>query len=132
MGGKSDLNYLLKNMEPSLNEGVFVFATVQDKNVLNEASIIACIDESEGLSVVLAKEIADDLNLEYDFIARWITLNVYSSLNAVGLTAAVSKALAKQNISCNIVAGFHHDHIFVPKDDALKAVKALKNIKNNE
>lgn len=55
----------------------------------------------------------------------WITLEVHSALDAVGLTAAVSHVLAKENISCNVIAAYHHDHIFVGKEDAQKALKAL-------
>ena len=68
---------------------------------------------------------ADRMQLEYSFVAKWITLTVHSSLEAVGLTAAFSKALAEENISCNVVAGYFHDHIFINKKDAQKALIVL-------
>jgi hypothetical protein len=65
-------------------------------------------------------------------VCAWITLTVYSSLEAVGLTAAVSKALTDANISCNVIAAYHHDHIFVPIQDAQHAMKVLENLSENE
>jgi hypothetical protein len=67
-----------------------------------------------------------DSGLEYHFTAAWITLRVHSALDAVGLTAAVSLALTDAGISCNVVAGFHHDHLFVPHTRAADAVRVLE------
>lgn len=75
---------------------------------------------------ILKKEIAEKLNLEYSMIMSWITLSVHSSLEAVGLTAAFAKALSDKGISCNVVAAFYHDHIFVSKKDTEKAMQILK------
>ena len=75
--------------------------------------------------MILPKEKADAMNIPYSTTCAWITLTVHSSLEAVGLTAAVSKALTEANISCNIVAAFYHDHIFVPIADAPRAMDAL-------
>ena len=68
------------------------------------------------------------MNLTYHFVAKWITLNVHSSLEAVGLTAAFSNALAEAGISCNVVAAYYHDHIFVAKADADKAMEVLRKL----
>ena len=78
--------------------------------------------------MVLRKEHADRLGLEYDYVAGWITLRVHSALEAVGLTAAVSATLANGGLSCNVVAGFYHDHLFVPHDSAGQAVKLLEDL----
>jgi hypothetical protein len=64
--------------------------------------------------------------LEYSFTASWITLTVHSSLTAVGLTASFSKALSDENISCNVVAAYFHDHIFVDAKDASRAMEVLE------
>jgi hypothetical protein len=84
--------------------------------------------ESEGTTIIVRKETADQLNLKYDFIAAWITLTIHSSLDAVGLTAAFSTALANEGISCNVVAGYFHDHLFVNSEDAENAMKILQTI----
>lgn len=90
---------------------------------------LATIREDEGWTAVLRVEDADAAQLAYDFVAAWITLTVHSDLAAVGLTAAVSRALADAGIACNVLAGLHHDHLLVPEsraDDALAAIRALR------
>ena len=84
--------------------------------------------EAEGFTIILTKQTADNLQLHYTFIAAWITLTVHSSLQAVGLTAAFSTALSQAGISCNVVAAFYHDHIFVAKVDTEKAIAVLHQL----
>jgi len=81
--------------------------------------------EKEGRTVVLAKEDAENFGLPFEFVAAWITLNIHSALEAVGLTAAFATALGENNISCNVIAGFYHDHIFVDVKDKEKAMTVL-------
>ena len=125
MPGEKNLEILLKKMKPTLNEGDYVFCTKKDVKEIDFNDVIFTFKEQEGITIVLKQEIADRLQLEYSFVAKWITLTVHSSLEAVGLTAAFSKALTKENISCNVVAGYFHDHIFVDKKDAQKALIVL-------
>lgn len=110
-------------MEPTLREGEFVFTDTSPlpADVVVEASV----REAEGPSAVISREDADRLGLPYDFVAAWITLTVHSSLDAVGLTAAVSSALAGAGISCNVIAGLRHDHLLVPADAVEPAMEAL-------
>jgi len=125
MQGEKELSHLLKNMNPTLNEGEYVFCTKKKMKEEYFNNVIMVFKEQEGITIILSKVEADRLHFEYSFIAKWITLNIHSSLAAVGLTAAFSKALTQENISCNVVAGYHHDHIFVDKKDAQKAMTVL-------
>jgi hypothetical protein len=125
MPGEKELESLLKEMKPTLNEGDYVFCTRKDMKELDFNDVIFTFKEQEGITIVLKQEIADKLRLEYSFVAKWITLTLHSSLEAVGLTATFSKALTEENISCNVVAGYFHDHIFVDKKDAQKALNVL-------
>lgn len=125
MSGEKKLDRLLKKMKPALNEGDFVFCTRKDMKAFDFDDIIMTFKEEEGITIILEQQVADRLQFEYSFVAKWITLTVHSSLEAVGLTAAFSKALAEENISCNVVAGYFHDHIFVNKKDFQKALTVL-------
>jgi hypothetical protein len=125
MTGESNLNILLNTMKPKLNDGEFVFCTLKDLALVDLKGIVLLFKEEEAMTIIVKKETADALNLGYSFIASWITLTVYSSLEAVGLTAAFSSALSEGGISCNVVAAFYHDHIFVDRKDAKKAMEIL-------
>ena len=126
MTGEKDLNKLLKTIKPELNAGDYVFCTVNDINPVNINEVILTFKEQEGTTIIIKKELADSLNFKYSLVFAWITLTVHSSLEAAGLTAAFSSALSQQGISCNVVAAFFHDHIFVDKKDAGKAIEILK------
>src|SRR5262249_10928383 len=125
---EKDLRNLLQSMKPTLHNGDYVFCTAKDIKQVDIDNVILFFKEEERFTIVLEKEIADRQQLGYSFVAAWITLNVYSSLEAVGLTAAFSNALAKENISCNVVAAYYHDHIFVDRKDAEKAMKILNKL----
>lgn len=126
MPGETDLQTLLKSMRPELQPGDYVFCTMPDTNPVLLKNALMCFREQEGLTLVLQKEQADALQLSYSFVTAWITLTVHSSLEAVGLTAAFATALAEENISCNVVAAYYHDHIFVAKPDAARAIAVLE------
>lgn len=123
-----DLATLLKNTDPVLQPGKYYFATLSQQDLLPFSQIIASIREKEGLSVVVSEQTAQAYSLEVQFPCAWITLNIHSALEAVGLTAAFAKALAKAGISCNVVAGFYHDHIFVPFEQAQQAMAVLQTL----
>ncbi len=123
MAGEKNIKELLRSISPKLNEDTFVFCTVKDGKYGDcaEAMPIASYLEEEGLTLVIKKERADRLGYVYEGVFKCITLEVYSSLESVGLTAAVSAKLCEHNISANVFAGFYHDHIFVPLNMAPKA-----------
>ena len=127
-----ELDLLIQSMNPVLNPGTFAFVSVSDQNRLRNTEIIASIREEEGFSAVIREEDAAALGLPVLFRSAWITLTVNSDLEAVGLTAAFAGALAKAGISCNVVAGAFHDHLFVPVEQAEKAMNVLKALQTSE
>jgi len=132
MTGETDLKKLLQSMKPGRNEGEFVFFTVESLKQAKMLDPLCMFQEQEAVTVILSKEQADESSLPYSNTFAWITLTVHSSLAAVGLTAAVSKALTEANISCNVVAAYYHDHIFVPITDADRAMNVLENLSKKE
>lgn len=127
MTGEKNLEVLLAAMHPVQRGGEYVYAMWPDGRPL-VPGVEAAVREAEGLTVVLPRAVADREGLAYDFVVAWITLEVHSALEAVGLTAAVSKALAEARISCNVLAGFHHDHLLVPVADAPRALEVLAGL----
>ncbi|MBK7318183.1 ACT domain-containing protein [Candidatus Villigracilis affinis] len=125
MSGEINITKLLQNMKPELNAGEYVYCLADSKEQVVTLDPLCYFLEKEGVTMILPKEKADAMSIPYATTCAWITLTVHSSLEAVGLTAAVSKALTEANISCNIVAAFYHDHIFVPIADAPRAMDAL-------
>ncbi len=123
-----ELDELLRSMQPVLNEGRYVFASVPAGTSVQLSQVVASIREPEGLSVVLARALAVRLGLSSMFDCAWITLTVQSDLSAVGLTAAFADALGRAGISCNVVAGAFHDHIFVPEHQAHAAMATLHGL----
>lgn len=127
MAGITDLDQLLQSMNPTLAEAEFVFCTVsgvlKDYLDLNPA---ATFIEAEGLTLVVERSVAEKAGLSFEGSYRQITLTVHSSLEAVGLTAAVANKLASKGISANVIAAYYHDHIFVQTSKAKAAVLALE------
>ncbi len=119
-------------MRPELKSDAYVFCTVGDDYVFDNKIVRCFFKEEEGITLILSKQDADHLNLKYTYVAAWITLKVHSSLAAIGFTAAFSSALSNHGISCNVVAAFYHDHIFVPYLDATKAMRVLQSLSIQE
>lgn len=126
--GEMDLGALRRELAPLLHPDTFVYCTFADFRIPTTVRPIFTFCEQEGLTVVLRKEEAIDLGCSYQFECRLVTLTVHSSLHAVGLLACVTGALAGEAIPCNAVAGFHHDHLFVPADQADHAMEVLRRI----
>jgi hypothetical protein len=125
MRATSDLDTILSNMHPVLHSGRYAFVRLPPDATLDLSSVVASIREAEGLSVVLPEKVALDHGYPVAFTAAWITLTVQSDLAAVGLTAAFSRVLTQASVSCNVVAGVHHDHVFVPFEQAQRAMEVL-------
>ncbi len=122
----ADLKEILTRLQPELHPGRYAFVALPSDMTLDPKHIVASVREPEGLSVILPEQVAQNLNLPVAFTVAWITLTVHSDLAAVGLTAAFSHALAQAGISCNVVAGVHHDHLFVPIEQSQQAMEALR------
>lgn len=128
MNGENNLQTLIKSMRPILNEGEYIFYTLPESATIDLNDVLCFFKEKEGNTIIISKKVADEKGFEYTFVASWITLTVHSALEAVGLTAAFSTALGEANISCNVVAAYYHDHIFVATKDAQKAMKVLEDL----
>ncbi|MBT5718569.1 MAG: ACT domain-containing protein [Gammaproteobacteria bacterium] len=130
MAGEEDLDNLLALLNPSLLAGDFVFCTVENAQYGDFADLqpIASYQEEEGLSLLLARGAAESAGLAYESVFSCISLMVHSSLDAVGLTAAVSGRLAAHGISANMIAAYYHDHIYVPQNKAQLALQVLAEL----
>ncbi|MDA2805303.1 ACT domain-containing protein [Nocardiopsis suaedae] len=124
--GERDLTRLISGMRPELREGEYVFTHAPE--VPPGVRPVATVAEDEAITIVCSRAEADAAGLSYDYVAAWIELKVHSSLEAVGLTAAVAGALGQEGLSCNVVAGFFHDHLFIPYDERERAVSALEGL----
>lgn len=123
--GEKSLDRLIRSMNPVLRGGTYVFCTVsRDADV--PAAAVAVFREEEARTVVLERGDAESHRLNALYAADWITLTVHSDLDAVGFLAAVSGALAKAGISCNVFSAVHHDHLFVPAGQGQAAVEILR------
>jgi hypothetical protein len=126
--GETNLSILLRTMQPTQEAGTYVFCPVGLSFAIPWPEVVGFFREAEGVTLILRQEVADQLGLPYEFVAAWLMLTVHSALAAVGLTAAVAQALAAENISCNVVAAYYHDHLFVAQADADRALAALRQL----
>jgi hypothetical protein len=119
-----------RSLRPRLEAGDFVFCTLEESSYGDYAGCgpIACVAEAEGLTLVLQQQAAEQAGLDYIGLFKCITLDLDSSLHATGLTARIAAALAARAIPANMVAGYFHDHIFVPAEHAAEAVSILSGL----
>jgi len=115
--GERDLAKLLADLQPELSPDRYAF--VPTDNPRFDDGVFALVREDEGVAAI-----------RVDPAGEWarISLGVHSNLEAVGMTAALSRALTEAGISANVVAGLHHDHIFVPWDRREQALKVLQGL----
>jgi uncharacterized protein len=132
MNGETNLARLLATMRPVLNPGEYVFCTTTADSSIPMEQVLGSFWEPEGLTLIVSRDAAEVWGLPYSHVMAWLMLTVHSSLAAVGLTAAVAAALAQANISCNVVAAYYHDHIFVSHADAEAALSVLRALSEQE
>ncbi len=128
--GENRLSVILQTLEPSLRHGDYVFCTFPAANYgdYSEMEPIASCWEREGLTLVVPRDAADKHGFRYATAYRAVSFGVHSSLDSVGLTAVVTQRLAAAGISVNVIAGYFHDHLFVPSDVAEKALEELHKL----
>ena len=128
MSGELNLGNLLKTLSARLVEGVYVFATLPDGPIPTDLKPRMIFQEAEGTTFILLKTEAEALGLAFDFPCRMITLDVHSSLEAVGFIARIATELAHHGMGVNPVSGFFHDHLFVPDGREHEALLILRQI----
>ncbi|MEM8695380.1 MAG: ACT domain-containing protein [Pseudomonadota bacterium] len=129
MPGDTDLDALLRDLKPMLAEEEHGFATIPIGAGWPQGLVpVATFAEAEGASVIALASILDGIGLDHDGGWAKITIGATSALSAVGLTAKIASALAETGISANIVAAYHHDHVFVPWARRDAAMAVLENL----
>ena len=128
MSGETDLSILFSSLKVTKSDDIFVFVTCAPEEVPDNLPVLMRFEETEGTSLILEKQIAEQFALSYEFESHMITLDVHSSLEAVGFMAQIASRLAVHHIPVNPVAGFYHDHLFVPADRVDEAVHILQDL----
>ncbi|WP_047869022.1 ACT domain-containing protein [Nocardiopsis sp. RV163] len=128
-----ELERLLAGTRVRTRSGVYVFTTVPDRASLPEGvRPVATVVEDEALTVVCPRQEADAAGLPYDGAAAWITLEAPAGAREAALVAAVAAALTGAGLPCDVVSGFHHDHVFVPEEAEERAVAVLRALLGSE
>ncbi len=126
--GETDLAAMLQSISVSVRPDHYVVVTLPPgiEPPIVGPEIAAVILEDEGATVIATARRAAREQWPHDFVASWLTIDVHSALEAVGLTAAFSRQLGRAGIPCNVIAGFYHDHILVPVDKTEAAVEVIE------
>jgi len=122
---RAALARLLRGLSPRRHSGVYAFVVVPPGADTQSLQPLASFNETEGTTLIVDERRALAAGLTVRMRAAWLTLAVPSDLLDVGLTAAVAGALADAGIACNVVAAVHHDHLFVPVEQADAALVVL-------
>ncbi|MDJ0779177.1 MAG: ACT domain-containing protein [Gammaproteobacteria bacterium] len=130
MSGETDLDRLVAGMAPRLQPGEFIFLNFADAAYGDHADLapVASCREAEGLTLVVPRARAQAAGYDAGSPLRAISLGVHSSLEAVGLTAMIAAALTEHGISANVIAGYYHDHVYVPSERAEEALAVLRKL----
>lgn len=123
--GETDLDVMLSTLAVQRRPGIFTYIAVEVPTPGLLAAAHAVVKEGPLTTIVLPVDAATRAGQLVTVELAWLTLTVQSSLEAVGLTAAVSSRLAAIDIPCNVLAGYHHDHLLVPVDRVDDAIAAL-------
>ncbi len=132
MSGERNLDRLLRHLAPELHAGCYVYCSFADHRLPDGLQPLCTFREAEGLTAIVERAQAEAARIPFVFEARLITLTIHSSLEAVGLLAAVASRLAAAGIPCNAIAAYHHDHILVPVAQAHEALTVLLSMTTGE
>merc|ERR1712130_502477 len=127
--GESDLEKLIRTMKPCLMPEVFVFLNLHANDDLPSEIFqksVFTFKEKEGNTFVLPRSVVERLGYQYEYPCRLISLEVHSSLSAVGFLAVILRHLADQGVSCNVASGFFHDHMFIPDGEEEHVLELLR------
>ena len=125
VSGEKNLDVLIQSMTATLVDGTYVFVTLPDNKVPEGLNARMVFQEAEGTTLILLKTEAEAHRLTYEFPCRMITLNIHSSLEAVGFIAKIATAPTEADMGVNPVSGFYHDHLFVPEGRESDAIDIL-------
>lgn len=128
MAGQIDLASILADLSVTRRPGVFTFVPLPEPVEVDD-EIHALVHEAEGVTVVTTVDVARARGWESEFEGAWLTLEVHSDLEAVGLTDAVARALSAESIPCNVLAGYYHDHLLVPLERSDEAIRAITRLR---
>ena len=132
MSGETDLKTLFSNLKVTKSDELYVFVScapeVVPDNLPENLAVLMRFEEKEGTTLILTKSLAEMHNLPFEFESYCLTLDIHSSLEAVGFMARIASLLAEAHIPVNPVAGFYHDHLFIPAGKADEAVSILQNL----
>lgn len=131
MSGEKDLNTLLSTMTAVLDDAHYVFVTLNDHPMPSQWTPLMTFRESEGTTVIVPQEQAEASGVAHEYPCRRITLQIHSSLEAVGFIARIATHLAEAGISVNPVSAFYHDHLFVPVGAETATLQILEKLTGN-
>ena len=131
MSGESNLNSLLRDMQPKVVSGEYVFCSIQESQLGEIENPLMVFRENEGPTVIVTKAVAEKNELEFSSSWGLVSLSIHSNLEAVGFLAAITSHLAKAGISVNAVSAFYHDHLFVPYERIEEAISELVDLSNS-
>jgi hypothetical protein len=129
MSGEDDLGRILEGLEVRQRDGVFVFATIPAGQPLPDVPLSAMVSEASGTTLLLTLEAAEEAGLPFEYPAAWLSLTMHISLSSIGVSASIATAMAMKGVPCNVLSGFHHDHLLVPYemvDEAMAVIDLVR------
>ncbi len=129
MPGQMDLSEVLHTLQVSCDEVRYGFASVTEAAISRSEQVLGTFREDEGLTVIATQEYFEREGIAHQGPFARLTIEVYTSLELVGLTALLAAELAEREIPANVIAAYFHDHIFVPYDVRAKALEAIMELK---